>query len=223
MSLALALSGSRSGALCLLFAAFATVQVLAHREGGRRRRVAIAYVVGVVATTLVWLGPATLAQAYDRPWEEWPDIGGRVGVWQDAISVAAAFPLAGTGLNTYGSAMLFYQRHDLFYHYTAAHNDYLQVAADGGLLVGIPVAWALVTLVRTIRRRFHDDVAAGRAGIENYWVRVGAVTGLAAIGLQEMFDFSLQLPGNAVMFAVLCAIAIHRAPEAGRALRPART
>ena len=34
------------------------------------------------------------------------------------------------------------------------------------------------------------------------------MTGLAAIALQEMVDFSLQIPGNAVLFTVLCAIAL---------------
>jgi hypothetical protein len=44
-------------------------------------------------------------------------------------------------------------------------------------------------------------------------VRVGAVTGLAAIALQETVEFSLQMPGNAVLFAVLCGIALHGSPH----------
>jgi len=39
------------------------------------------------------------------------------------------------------------------------------------------------------------------------------VTGLTAIALQETVDFSLQMPGNAALFAVVCAIALHRAPQ----------
>jgi hypothetical protein len=41
---------------------------------------------------------------------------------------------------------------------------------------------------------------------------VGAVTGIASIALQETVEFSLQMPGNAALFAVLCGIALHRAP-----------
>jgi len=108
--------------------------------------------------------------------------------------------------------MLFYQRNDPTLHYTAAHNDYLQLAAEGGLLVGIPIAWAVVVLVRTIRRRFSESGRETAA----YWIRVGAVTGLIAIALQEVVDFSLQIPANACLFAFLCAIAIHRVPEPAR-------
>ena len=43
-----------------------------------------------------------------------------------------------------------------------------------------------------------------------WWLRRGAVTGLIAIALQETVEFSLQMPGNAVLFALLCAVALHR-------------
>lgn len=42
----------------------------------------------------------------------------------------------------------------------------------------------------------------------DYWVRIGAVTGIIAIAVQEISDFSLQMPGNAVLFAVLGALAV---------------
>jgi hypothetical protein len=38
------------------------------------------------------------------------------------------------------------------------------------------------------------------------------VTGLVAIALQEFAEFSLQIPGNAVLFTVLAAVAIHHPP-----------
>ena len=39
------------------------------------------------------------------------------------------------------------------------------------------------------------------------------------MALQEAVDFSLQMPGNAVLFVVLCAIVIHR--RAPRDVTPA--
>ena len=55
----------------------------------------------------------------------------------------------------------------------------------------------------------------------------GAVTWLIAIALQESVEFSLQMPGNAVLFALLCAVCAappapqHR-PEAEPGARPRR-
>jgi O-antigen ligase len=93
-------------------------------------------------------------------------------------------------------------------HFREAHNDYLQLAAEGGVLLGIPALAAVVLLVRAIRKRFRDDSDDRMT----YWLRFGATTGLVAIALQSAVDFSLQMPGNAVLFVVLCAAALHRAP-----------
>lgn len=67
---------------------------------------------------------------------------------------------------------------------------------------------------REVRRRFSE----ANDEETTYWIRAGAVTGLVAIGLQEVGEFSLQMPGNALLFTVLAAIAIHQGGfgEAGR-------
>jgi hypothetical protein len=50
------------------------------------------------------------------------------------------------------------------------------------------------------------------------------VTGLVAIALQEVVEFSLQMPGNAALFTLLAAIAIRRAsvkpPRGSQSPRP---
>ncbi len=42
------------------------------------------------------------------------------------------------------------------------------------------------------------------------------MTGILAIALQETSDFSLQMPGNAVLFTVLLAIAVRSSSEGRR-------
>ena len=46
-----------------------------------------------------------------------------------------------------------------------------------------------------------------------YCLRVGATAGLISIALQSLVEFSLQMPGNAALFIVLGAIALHRSPH----------
>jgi O-antigen ligase len=118
------------------------------------------------------------------------------------------FPLTGTGLNTFGAAMVSYQSWTRDLQVREAHNDYLQVIAEGGILLGVPAALALAALARAIRRRFRD----GRDDTMTGWVRVGATTGLVAIALQSFVEFSLQMPGNAAFAAVLMAVALHEPP-----------
>lgn len=81
-----------------------------------------------------------------------------------------------------------------------------RVGQELGLLLGLPIIVVFGGMTaRQIGRRFR----AGRDDPMTYWLRVGAVTGLVAIALQSTVDFSLQMPGNAVLFVVLLAIALH--------------
>jgi O-antigen ligase len=206
MGLSLVLSLSRAGIACFLLSCSATLVFISRRQHGLRRIAAVSYVVAMTVGVIALAGASTVASEFGAT--DWSQVQGRMGVWGDAASVARAFPLTGTGVNTYGIAMLFYQGHDTRVHYSAAHNDYLQVLAEGGLLLAVPVTWALVILIRTVRARLAED----QNDPESYWIRLGAVTGLAAIGIQEIADFSLQIPANALLFAILSAIAVHRSP-----------
>ena len=100
-----------------------------------------------------------------------------------------------------------------------AHNDYLQIAAEGGLLLGLPIALAVGIFIREVRRRFTESGDDTRT----WWLRVGAVTGIAVIALQELVDFSLQMPGNAVLLALLMATAVHRPVHIGTGIGRGRT
>jgi O-antigen ligase len=170
--------------------------------------------VALLLAALIWAGVDPAAQRFARAPA---DIGGRLGAWRDTVRIVRDFPVFGSGLNTYGTAMLLYQTGDRRMMYQEAHNDYLQLAAEGGLLLGIPATIAAAVVVREIRRRFRERRDDGmRRGI-----RIGAVAALAGIAVQSLADFSLQMPGNAAFFAVVAAIAVHRprSPEGARAAR----
>lgn len=207
MTLSLVLTMSRSGMSALVLAVSVTGIVALrrqHRRGGRM--VIVAYLTLLLLVVVAWVGADVIMARFTQA--DWSEFNGRRGAWADAWNIATRFPLTGTGLNTYGVATLFYQRHDLSLHYVQAHNDYLQLVAEGGLLLTVPAVIIVGVFVAAIRRRFSEET-----GTTAYWLRVGAVTGLAAIALQETVEFSLQMPGNAALFAVLCAVALHRTPE----------
>jgi putative inorganic carbon (HCO3(-)) transporter len=206
MALSLVLTMSRSGISAMMLALAATGVVALRRQGTTRRRTIVtSYLVLLVVMVTAWVGVDTIVGRFASA--DWSEFNNRRGAWADAADIFTRFPLVGTGLNTYGVATLFYQQHDLAQHYAQAHNDYLQLAAEGGLLLLLPAAACLVAFMAAVRQRFKED-----RGTSGYWIRVGAVTGLAAMALQETVDFSLQMPGNAVLFAVLCGIALHGSP-----------
>ncbi|MEP6915933.1 MAG: O-antigen ligase family protein [Acidobacteriota bacterium] len=209
MALSVALTMSRSGMVGLLAVLIAFGWVVLRRQATRSRRALnLGYLVVVILVAVAWTGVDTIAARFaDR---QSPGSAGRREVWADSWRLARKFPAAGTGLNTFGSAMVVHQTVDRTEHLNAAHNDYLQVLAEGGALVSVPAAFAVIVVAATIRRRFRSVPVEST----DYWIRVGAVTGILAIAVQEAADFSLQMPGNAVMFVVLLAIAArHSASE----------
>jgi O-antigen ligase len=209
MALSLMLTMSRSGMLA--FAASISITgwwAIRRLPSGTGRWVVAGYFAVLVLFVVGWAGVDAVAARFGSA--DPATVNERLPIWRDTWRVVTDFWLTGSGLNTYGVATLFYQTSVPGFHLREAHNDYLQLAAEGGLLLGVPIVCAVAALVREIRLRFVDSSGS------SYWIRLGAVTGLGAIALQSTVEFSLQMPGNAALCAVLCGIALHRDPRSAR-------
>ena len=132
----------------------------------------------------------------------------RKNIWSDSATIIKDFPLVGTGLNTFATAMTAYQTTQKDQYFQEAHNDYIQIIVEGGILLALPAFTALLLLVRAVHRRF----TARQDDTMTHWIRVGATTGLIAIALQSLVEFSLQMPGNAVFAVVLLSLSLHETP-----------
>jgi len=171
----------------------------------------VAYALMLLFAAVAWAGVDRTLGRFAQTSDE--DLAGRLNAWRDTARIVHDFPAFGTGLNTYGTAMLVYQTGDRTRMYREAHNDYLQLVAEGGLLLTVPIALAIGLVVRDIRRRFRE----GADPPMTRWIRVGAVASLAGIAAQSLVDFSLQMPGNAVLFSLVAAIALHKPGRPHRA------
>ena len=202
MTLSLFMTGSRSGIGC--FVVVAGGMLFAARKLGSARTmialsVAAALTLGLV---LQWAGPDAALERFVR---ESQSVSLRLDIWRASLTVFRQFPVLGSGLDSFGTTMLVYQPGSRDLRYVEAHNDYLQLLVEGGLVTLALVIVAIAAIVRGVRQRFHAD----DDGLEGHWVRVGAAIGLIAIGLQSLVEFSLQMPGNAVLFTVLLAMVLY--------------
>jgi O-antigen ligase len=202
MAVSLVWTMSRSGIISLACAIGCFLWLVARRRGlgGWHRAVTIALLGLLLLVGLNWRGIDRIAAWFG----DTKDLVDRTAAWRDGWQVVRDFPIVGTGINTYADAMLFYQKHVLEFWMTRAHNDYLQLLAEGGLLVFVPATIVVVLLAVAVCRRVRES----RGDSYDYWIRAGAGVGLLAIGIQETVEFSLQIPANAFLFATLAAIAI---------------
>ena len=201
MAVSLLLANSRSAVLGLMVSAMAFV-LMAMRGPQSRGRRFLALGVGVAA-----FGAVVAIAGLDRVLAPFGShdtlLSDRWIVWQDATKIVRDFPWFGTGLNTFGAVNHHYLRSGLEFYYSETHNDYLQILTEGGFVFAAVVLATLVALAAAIARAARDPRAARLS-----WIRTGAVVGMIAVGTQEFVDFSLQMPGNAVLFATLCALAV---------------
>jgi O-antigen ligase len=210
MGVSLMMTKSRSGIACLAVALVLTGVMVLRKQKRASIRGALVVAMSILLLGVVsWAGVDTMLEKFRTPDRGLVGAAARLSAWQDTLRIVRDSPLTGLGFDTYGTAMVVYQSSPRDMHFQEAHNDYLQLAAEGGLLLVLPACAAIAFFIRDIRRRFRE---APREGM-TYWLRVGAVIGLVAIALQSIVEFSLQMPGNAALFALLAAVALHRSPH----------
>jgi O-antigen ligase len=215
MSISLVWTMSRSAIVSFtcVVSCFAWLMARRRHVGSARRLAVVAALGGVLLVSLNWRGIDNLVQWFG----DTTDVRFRWAAWQDGWALVKDFPIAGSGLSTYPEAMLYYQRNVLEVWMTHAHNDYLQLLAEGGLLVCVPVGVLIVLLALAIRRSI-DSVRDDGYG---YWVRTGAGLALVGMAIQETVEFSLHIPANAFLFVTLASVAMcpTRAPSAATGSR----
>ena len=142
---------------------------------------------------------------------------GRTLIWADSLRLLSAYPMFGSGLGTYSTAFLGFQNAGLGLHWTHAHNDYLELATNLGV-VGLALFGALIVL---IARRAIQLVRTRRQSGSDL-LALGCVGSFAAIGLHSIGDFNLYLPANALVLAWIAGIAAGIPPYVARAGLQAR-
>ena len=201
MSAALLTTVSRSGLLGAA-AGLACFMWLAHGRVGRRGLAPLALVVVLaLGVAVAYANMGALADRITETLEKGG--GGRMVIWRETWPMVKDFWLTGVGAGAYERGMLVYWQHKGLWYVNHAHNEYLQLAAEGGLLLCLLLAGLLVAGIR------HGVRALRRERTQAFWLRVGALSGVVAIAVQSLWDTGLRMPANTILFALLAAITLH--------------
>ncbi len=215
LGLGIVVSASRSGILASL-AAVSTLAVIGGPRAGRRVRA-----WGIAGFALLAAGIAayaSLAPLLARAEETLAvGAGDRPRIWFDAWRIASDFWVAGVGPGGFPRAMLLYQQSGRALFANQAHNQYLQILAEGGLLVTVPAVLTAAAFVRLAMARLEADVTP------LVWIRIGAAAGVTGVALQSVWETGLRMPANSILFAVVAAIAVHRPAVPRRSAGPVET
>ena len=217
MGIALIMTNSRGGLISLV----AEILFLAATMGFRRRHrkkgeakirkpriksaaikagLALALVVALFGGVVLLGGEEALSRLVGSVNTDDPTTG-RAHFWSVTVDIIKNHPVIGTGLGAFGVVYTAYDSRNGLYRLEQAHNDYLQVLSDAGIVGAAIGLFFIVSLFRMgfARRDSRDDFRRG--------VATGALAGCFGVLVHSFFDFTLHTPSNALLFLVLAALA----------------
>ena len=161
-------------------------------------------VAALVLAGFVFLPPERLIQRFARFVSTDGLTGeGRSDLWAETIPLIRAYPVFGCGLGGYETAFSRFKISGVLVTDDFAHNDYLQLLAELGL-VGFVIGAALAfSVVRTALRG-----AVKSSDPESALFRGGMCRRSAAIALHSLADFNLYIPANAMLLAWIAGMAM---------------
>ena len=221
MAASIFLSGSRGG-MAAFIAQMVVLGVLMarKREGGWRQPLMLGSFLAVVIVFLVWMGGNALTQrliSIHSEAREEINGGIRLGIDRDCLRMLIKRPILGWGLGTFPTVYPEFRSFYTNFFVNQAHNDYLQLLVETGL-AGFSIAvWFLVLVFRQAAGKLKNwtETASGS-------MTMAALLGCVGILVHSFLDFNLQIPANAALFYVLCAIAASAPLQESQRRRSAR-
>ena len=227
---ALVLSNSRGGILAMLGQILIAVLLLSYFKRSSfgesallRATQSVWTRVGLVVALIIalgigviWVGGDRLLSNFEAVGREFSSNPGassgvtRNDIWRATLRTIADHPIFGVGLGGYWIAVTEHHNGSGTMTPQEAHNDYLELLASAGI-VGFAIGvWFAVNAFRLIRDNLRITNRTRNA------VCLASVVGLSGALLHSVFDFGLHLMINALVFAILLALATATVQQNGR-------
>jgi tetratricopeptide (TPR) repeat protein/O-antigen ligase len=198
------LSLSRGGITSLCLAMIFFGGVLSFSKMRHKRSGVVVLIFFVILLSFTWFGWEPIFKRFENirnPQGNISDL--RAVIWQDSFGILGDFAFAGTGFGTFVNIYPKYRTisgHALLDH---AHNDYIELAADGGF-PGVLLAGCFLLVV------LYKSFSVFRSRREPYsiYLYAGSVAGMIAIFFHSITDFNLQIGANGLYFFFLAGLAV---------------
>ena len=195
MVTAFVLAQSRGGWVSLTIATLFVTYYLSRKKAIRRYVFFVIALLVVLVFTVLYSGEDSVSARLGSMTNAKGDASfmTRVKIWQGTIDMIKHNPVIGTGIGTLEWGFPHYRPEGLYFRADYAHNDYLQMAAEMGILVLPIMVWILIIILKKGNELLKQPAYAG------------ITTGLVSIILHGFVDFNFHIPANMMLFALLCS------------------
>ena len=203
MALSVFVSLCRGGILTIILSVF--VFMLMHNmKQNKQGRAAVLVIVGCVVMAVSWFGWDTIAAEFNHGFSSSGELNdGRFPLWADTLRIIQSFFLFGSGFGTYIDIFPSFRSFPGYHVFDHAHNDYLELLTDGGVIGFVLAAWFVLAVLghgwKLIRAR--RDLYAVLLGI-------GAFTGIIAMLMHSVTDFNMHNGADGLYFFFLCGLLV---------------
>jgi O-antigen ligase len=178
--------------------------LLVKQKRSLRTAIGVGVFLAIVAGLLIWIGGAELTKRIATVGPSHSEISSnvRTNIDRDGWKMFLKKPILGWGLGTFPVVYPQFRTFYTNFFVNEAHNDYLQLLVEMGLLGFATMLWFLLTIyTRALKkiRNWPGEISGA--------VALACMLGLSGILVHSAVDFNLQIPANAALFYVLCTIA----------------
>lgn len=203
MALSVFISLCRGGILTITLA-FLVFILLYHIKRPRYGRTALVIIACCVVLGVSWFGWETIVAEFNRginPYGELTD--GRFSIWQDSLRIFQSFFLFGTGFGTFIDIYPSYASFAFSGIVDHAHNDYLELLTDGGV-IGFSLTACFVLSV------LHHGWKKLKVRGDHFAVltSIGSMTGIIAMLMHSVTDFNMHNGADGLYFFFLCGLLV---------------
>jgi O-antigen ligase len=205
---ALFLSASRGGIVSFAAEIGVLALLLALRRTGGRHVLAGGVVLLLAFMLVSWLGVRQILERFSSMQSLEVTVGKRASMRHDSWRIFRDHPWTGTGL---GTLPVVFPAYESLYDgkiVNHAHNDYLEMLADTGLLGALCCASFLgVLFFCSLKQLLVADNSFAAA------LHLSGLVACCGFLVHSLVDFNLHIPGNALLFFLMAHLATAPIPQ----------
>ncbi len=127
----------------------------------------------------------------------------RLDFWKDSSNIIQNFKLTGSGLGTFAHIYPPYKSLIDDRTLAHAHNDYIELLVEGGVISFALIAAFLITWFRKTYKAF-----LGRRDAFSIYLYMGSLTAMTAILIHSVTDFNLHIGANGLWFFFVAGLGV---------------
>jgi O-antigen ligase len=171
------------------------------------RILATVLIVSTLIAGVIWVGADNLAWKFQG--SQMPNATSQQGavdgetrkeIWRSTWNLIKRNPWTGVGFGAYYLAIPQHQSVPTRTRAEQAHNDYLDLAANGGLVAVVFAGWFAWLVLSQTRKRMRSKDPYRRAAC------LGGLAAILSVAVHSLVDFGLQVTSIALVFAAIIVV-----------------